>query len=38
MPTETEVFDLARNTVVNSITNFVEARANVIPKFQICQI
>ncbi len=38
MPTETEVFDLARNTVVNSITNFVEARANVIPKFQILDL
>lgn len=37
-PTEEEVFNLVRETVINSVTNFIRNRINKVPKFQVLDL
>ncbi|MEX0315077.1 MAG: TdeIII family type II restriction endonuclease [Allomuricauda sp.] len=37
-PTEEQVFDISRQTVINSITNFINHRIDVVPNFQILDL
>lgn len=37
-PTEDDVFNLVRQTVINSISNFIIHRANVVPNFQVLDL
>lgn len=38
LPSEQQVFDISRETVVNSITNFIRNRIDVQPNFQILDL
>tara|TARA_R110002111_G_scaffold214448_1_gene277395 strand:- start:875 stop:1042 length:168 start_codon:yes stop_codon:yes gene_type:complete len=37
-PTEQRVFEISRETVINSITNFIQNRIDVVPNFQILDL
>lgn len=37
-PTHDEVFNLVRETVINSVTNFIQNRINVVPSFQVLDL
>lgn len=38
VPTRDEIFDIAKRTVISSISNYIESRRNTVPNFQILDL